>query len=115
MRFNSKTIKQANELAANLLKHGYTFETLPHETTLCRLVKLANSHCRLMEAACNGELTRWQSSRVKTIENLIYTLTKNLGLTVTFSGDPRGYTVKLHSNSPGFYNTWGGQEAGYGI
>ena len=36
------------------------------------------------------------------------------GVTADFSGDPRGYVVKLHLPS-GKYNTFGGLESGYGV
>jgi hypothetical protein len=53
-------------------------------------------------------------------ETKIETTIKNLieqvhGLRVEFSGDPRGFCVKLHLANGRLYNTWGGSESGYGI
>ena len=39
---------------------------------------------------------------------------KTPDLTFTVNGDPRGYPIKYHFPS-GIYNTWGGQEDGFGI
>lgn len=44
----------------------------------------------------------------------IEALCKEWGLVPVFSGDPRGYTVKVILPS-GRYNTWGGKECGWGV
>jgi hypothetical protein len=80
-----------------------------------RLVKLARAHCKLQEHSCNGELTPRQASREKNIEKEIAGICKVYQLTPEFQGDPRGYTVKVHSPKKNVWNTWGGAESGYGI
>ncbi len=78
---------------------------------LPRLLTLAKRHARLQETACNRQVAENHDARC---EAAIAALCETIGCTVQFSGDPRGYTVKLHLPS-GRYNTWGGFESGYGV
>lgn len=48
----------------------------------------------------------WHKDQEVTIEHV--------GMTADFTGDPRGYTTKLHLTSGG-WNTWGGFESGWGV
>lgn len=78
------------------------------------LLRLADRLQHYAEAACNYSLTPAQEKRVATLEARVLAICAELGLRVTFNGDPRGYAVKLHLPS-GHYNTWGGREEGWGI
>jgi hypothetical protein len=84
------------------------------------LIKLAWRHQRLAEHACNRELAERERDEEQHVEKRIRELVALFGpgLTVHFDGDPRGFTVKLHfppvdGRKP--YNTWGGEETGWGI
>lgn len=79
-----------------------------------RLLKLAEAYGRLQVAACERELSRREKSREENIENEIREICERNGVTATFGGDPRGYTVKIHFED-GSYNTWGGKSEGWGI
>ena len=83
--------------------------TLAHE-----LLRRGRSHCRLHEAACNGELTPAQEAREGRIRDEIEALCKPYNIKPQFGGDPRGNTVKLML-ATGEYNTWGGKECGWGV
>jgi hypothetical protein len=105
---------EANELCEAMRKAGVpTFQDL-RPVHVGKLVSLAREHGRLMLKDCNGELTETDAQRVETVETKIREIAAPLGLKVHFDGDPRGYTVKLHSE-PACWNTWGGKESGYGI
>lgn len=70
-----------------------------------RLTQLAENDCnRGLDAAEDKEVTR----REKRIAELL----TQYGLTANFSGDPRGYVVKI-VGLPG--NTWGGDSEGFGV
>lgn len=111
--------------AAGLLsKHvGITPDVIE---TLSRIARLATTHTRLAELVCSVELSDRRSERVAredarieaAITRLVGTLphTDHGPIVAVFSGDPRGYTVKLRV--PGAErdgNTWGlGGEYGIG-
>lgn len=97
------------------------------------LMRHAATHGRLEVESCNGHPAqgsptmpaaainrlqdKWDArieKREAQIERRITEIAAELGLTVDFGGDPRGYTVKLHLPN-GAYNTWGGKESGYGV
>lgn len=106
------------ELTSALYKtNAVSVNLFDHQPNLCRLVKLAREHNALQVHNCNGTMTPRMESRERNIERDIQAIASQvLGLRVTFSGDPRGYTVKLHADPEcNFYNTWGGLEEGYGI
>lgn len=81
------------------------FDVIAHESgdenqsviKLCEeLSKLAKTHHRLQENACNYEPSKWQLGRERNIEKRIVEIAAELNLAgVKFSGDPRGCTVKL--------------------
>lgn len=98
-----------------------------------RILRHAATHARLAEESCNGHpcqssasmpvaeigklQDRWDKRIEKQearIENLIRDICTAYTLPVTFGGDPRGFTVKLHFSS-GRFNSWGGREEGYGV
>jgi hypothetical protein len=51
----------------------------------------------------------------KNLETRIGDIATKYGLKAEFTGDPRGYVVKLHTSDNSVHNTAGGSEAGYGI
>jgi hypothetical protein len=97
------------------------------------LLRHACTHNRLMEEFCNGspaqsfphisakevgKLQQEWDDRIErqkeSVRKRVVEICGELGIRPNFSGDPRGYTVKLHLPS-GRYNTWGGQEEGWGV
>lgn len=89
-----------------------------------KLIRWGRQLCRIQERQCNGHQTwdgRWDEEAAKRDEKreegIQARVTKALapyGITPNFSGDPRGYTLKLILPS-GKWNTWGGEEEGYGV
>ena len=80
---------------------------------------IAKRHHTLQERLCNGIADEKALKRAEkmgdTYEKKIASILKPYGIRCSFSGDPRGFTVKLHVDVKGFYNTFGGQETGYGV
>ena len=72
----------------------------------------AKRHHTAQEHVCS---TEGYVDPSEAIEARVRELAGLLGVRVTFGGDPRGYTVKLHVEGDKLYNTWGGAESGYGI
>ena len=66
--------------------------------TLEDIKSLAKSYVRLQEARCNTGLTDRQEKREAKLEVLLTELASGLGLGVEFSGDPRGFCVRLIAN-----------------
>lgn len=104
--------KRGRELAREIT--GYV--EIAHDTSVtCSLIaRHASTHRRYMEHDCNVGLTAEQARKVDQIETRIRELVSYLPKvratgqvpTVKFSGDPRGYTVKIViPGAPG--NTWG--------
>jgi hypothetical protein len=116
-RFGRETREEADRLRQALYK---ALPDIPHN--LCdytqdfrRMIRLAKEYNKLQEAACNSELTERQIKREAKIESDIATFFDQFGVTVSFSGDPRGFCVKIHAPDDLIWNTLGGAEAGYGI
>lgn len=97
------------------------------------LLRHAKTHHRIAEALCNGALeaggpglpidyvnrrqaehAAWCEKRSAQLERRIAEVCAELGCSVSFSGDPRGYTVRLHLPSARG-NTWGGDTYGWGV
>lgn len=104
--------KRGNELASQLNPYLGTTEAI--RETCSKIARLATTHARLQETACNRSLTRYECQREEQVETRIRDHVANLPgtdngpITVKFSGDPRGFTVKLVV--PGVThagNTWG--------
>ncbi len=92
---------------------------------ICSLVaRHAATHRRLQEAQCNRELRPSEVRKERQIEERIRTLVGRLPplppldsgkrIAVEFSGDPRGYTVKLVVPGDRGGNTWG-LDGRYGV
>ncbi len=81
-------------------------------------MRLATTYARRMEEKCNCEWAQgeaWDkknSQLEKSIEQIAKRLPGVKG--VKFTGDPRGYTVRLVLEC-GRGNTWSGDEDGWGI
>ena len=107
-----KEISDMEQFVADCQKHG---NHKASERACKRLMKLATSHHRYMEAQCNGE---WPYGRdhdhsggppmvVSRCRKEITKIAAHIGASdVAFSGDPRGCTVKL-TWSDGATDDWG--------
>lgn len=73
-------------------------------------MRRASAYQRIQETACNCALTPQEMTRAARLEQQLRALSATWGLTASFSGDPRGYVVKLHGIGD---NTWG--RDGWGI
>jgi hypothetical protein len=78
------------------------------------ILRNAETVQRFAVEACNRELSKSEILRDENAQARILATCAEAEIAVDFSGDPRGYVVKLHFPS-GAYNTWGGKEAGYGV
>jgi hypothetical protein len=67
---------------------------------------------RFAEIECNREATEREIKSAARSEKLILEILKKYELRALFSGDPRGYVVKIQG-LPG--NTWGGDSEGFGV
>jgi len=86
---------------------------------LGEVVKLARKHRVIQERWHSEEMgcdTKFAlEERQANIESSIQMTVQRYGLRAKFSGDPRGFTVKLHTPKGGVFNTLGGATEGYGI
>ena len=96
--------KERVEFAAIMARE---FPTITATATL-ELMRLARRHGKLQEKACNVQVTEGHDAAC---EKRIRELCAKYGITVQFSGDPRGYTVKIKLPS-GASNHWGGETYG---
>lgn len=96
------------------------------------LLRIGSGVARRAVALCNGEgrkreyldgrwLASWDEEDERSRERAddrartrAQAIADHYGATVETSGDPRGYTLKLHLKS-GRHNTFGGKESGWGI
>lgn len=76
------------------------------------LRRKARRHHSLQEIQSNREATAREVKEESRLEESIRAMLAPLA--VSFGGDPRGYTVRVHFPD-GSYNTWGGREHGWGI
>lgn len=114
------TIKSEASELANTLSNNIDGLVLP--SVCIGLIRLARRYAKIQERWCNEDMsgTPGLEERVKAQESRLKTeileVAKQIpGVKgVKFTGDPRGYCVRLHLRS-GKYNTWGGLEDGYGI
>lgn len=85
---------------------------------LNRIMRLAREHGRIAERECNGhqkpngdwddEAAKRDELRSEKVEADIRAICERIGCKATFSGDPRGATVKLIVPS-GYSNSFGGE------
>lgn len=104
MRYGKEVKRDTEVLIKDLYRVGFD-GLLANKEQLLYMVKLAKSHHKLAEAECNGELTARQRARQANIEKVIANIAAQFNLKVTFDGDPRGYTVKLHTEGNKLHNT----------
>jgi hypothetical protein len=79
------------------------------------ILRAATTLERIATAQCNRDLTRREERQDAAAERRVERICEKYpGVTPDFSGDPRGYTLKLHLPN-GQYNTWGGAPVGYGV
>ena len=71
---------------------------------VCELIRLSRRHARLQERACSQPVKEGFDVRC---EESIRAVCGRIGVPVYFSGDPRGFTVKVKLPS-GLSNHWGG-------
>jgi hypothetical protein len=78
----------------------------------------AARYATIQERWCNEEMSDRATARLEATEQRIEARITDLlapyGIIPHFSGDPRGFCVKL-TLPDGAWNTWGGQECGFGI
>lgn len=116
MRYSKDTKAKAQELINSLYKANAADANLFSQVDSLRyVVRLAKQYSTIQEHECNGTLTPRMRSREANIEKAIRAIMEPLGLRVAFGGDPRSYTVKVHSKKGDLWNTMGGPEEGYGI
>lgn len=108
--------KRGNNLAHLLNPYiGTTDETRSICSRICRLEP---EYTRIQEAWCNDDMPEKRRLRTEAreahLESLIRALVEKLPhtdagpFTVVFSGDPRGYCVRIKSpDAPRDGNTWG--------
>jgi hypothetical protein len=75
------------------------------------LIKLGRRAERDAERVCNEE---GYESKDEQIEKRARAIAEKYGLTADTQGDPRGYCLRLHGAGLRG-NSWGGDEAGYGV
>ncbi len=101
------------ELAAALAEH---IPPTQRVFEICSLIaRLASTHARLQEEQCNRGLSADELARETHIEGRIRRLVADLPptksgkrVTAKFSGDPRGFTVRIVvPDDPHGGNTWG--------
>lgn len=115
MRHGKTTILEASKFQSSYYKAGTELNLYDHIEVIRDLVRLAKTYNRMQENACNYDQTEAEEKREKSLEKRISHLAKIIQLEATFSGDPRGFCVKLHKLDKSLYNTWGGPQEGYGI
>lgn len=95
-------------------------ESLITPSQLAPLLSLGKSYAKIQELWCNESMDDQRTKRVEKRETRLETEITTLALAlpgvtgVRFTGDPRGYCVKLMLASKR-YNTWGGESEGWGI
>lgn len=105
---------EAVDAARLLLRHAKTYDRL--QEMACESHPAMNNPNIDIKVAgrLQEEREKWIEKREGQIEKRIAKIVEPFGLRVRFGGDPRGFTVALYfpDNS---YNSWGGQENGWGI
>ncbi|MBT9176519.1 MAG: hypothetical protein DDT20_00838 [Firmicutes bacterium] len=127
------TAKEREEFIARFVSE-YSQQHAAHEvlTAARALLRYARRHGRLALEECNGPgeyvnqipyprageiYNEWQTRverETERVEARMRAVCEPFNLPAHFSGDPRGYTVKVKFPS-GASNTWGGSEDGWGV
>jgi len=103
---------------ALLTENGSFYIPFSQLADVSRLARYAKQHHTRCENECSYEWansTKYEADTAR-LEKRITELVESIhGIEkVIFTGDPRGYTVKLFL-ATGRSNTWGGAESGWGI
>ena len=84
------------------------------------LRRFAKAYARIQMRWCNDNMSDMERARVEKREVSLEALIRDCAASipgvksVLFTGDTRGYTVRLMLES-GRFNTWGGAESGWGV
>ena len=98
--------KQHAEVLEFAVVMAREFPTVAHlSELLAELIRLSHRHAKLQEKACNVEV---KDGHDAPCESKIRKVCEEIGCEATFSGDPRGCTVKVKLPS-GRSNHWGGE------
>jgi len=114
------TITEAGRKLARAvhLKQRDAEEARTQEAFLSLIHRHAVTYARIQESRCSEEMSERATARLERreaqIERRIGHLAAYIGCGVKFTGDPRGYCVRLILPD-GRYNTWGGAEDGWGV
>jgi hypothetical protein len=111
-RYPASVKVAALELAVKLGQLGIKDDHLT--AYLFEIVRLARRYRRIQTNRCNFPISDRMETEEANIEEKIRSFADHLRLTVTFTGDPRGYCVWLHHKKL-LHNTLGGPDAGYGV
>lgn len=83
------------------------------------LLRDASTYGRLQETECNRELTPRERDSETRCAGRLKLIAETLGVGLKLGGDPRGFTVKVlfpvGADGRRPYNTWGGEEDGWGV
>lgn len=83
------------------------------------IMRVAATIKRIAEKECNESLSAEDEQSALRARVRLTTLCTLLGVNFKVGGDPRGYTVKIlfpkDKDGRRPYNTWGGEEEGYGV
>lgn len=116
---NVKTKKDKAEFIRVLREHAQQAgKSMLSQLQVDRLCALASWHHRTQEHRCERELTETEEARETKLEKEIAEIVRLIDAGVNFTGDPRGFTVKLRikrSDGTPRGNTLGGDEEGWGV
>lgn len=119
---SNKRASQTAELADLIVRQRPDCDSEVARSIALSLVRAAKALSHIAELQCSVEMSERTAAlvelREKHLQSQVHHNCAAIGVTATFSGDPRGYVVKLHfgpdaKRQPG--NTWGGTEVGWGI
>lgn len=121
MRATQRDRVRFEEVLADAAAEAIDSTAKPHAREVARLLmRHGATYGRLAEVECSVELSERETARLERrqaqLERRMRELVSELGdgFSVDFSGDPRGYTVKVTLPTKA-YNTWGGAESGWGV
>lgn len=118
MHYSGDTKTQADSLYHSMRVKGVPSFQSFNDTSrflVLRMIKIAKTYHTIQTHKCNGTSYSGMDTKEVNQAHNISEIAKRFGLTVEFTGDPRGFCVKLHSPNGDVYNTWGGPTSGYGI
>lgn len=113
---NAKALLNIADFAALVARKCPTAQRSQVAHVVTVLVRTAGRLRRLAEKDCNYGLTPRDERAWNRAVDLVKTQCQAIGLTaeLVLHGDPRGYVLRLRF-ADGTFNTWGGEEGGYGV